>query len=115
MKIPILFITMITLTVIANIYLKLGASAPVANRIIFGMFGWRTLAGLFAFGCAGLLYAWLLKWLPLNVAQSFTAVQFIAVIAASSIFLSEPISMQRWAGIMLITAGLLVIGLTTES
>jgi drug/metabolite transporter (DMT)-like permease len=59
-----------------------------------------------------LIYAWILAFLPLNVAQSFTAAQFIAVILASAVFLSEPIPVARWLGIALIFVGILVVSLT---
>lgn len=98
--------------VAANIMLKLGAAAAASDRIIFGLFGWKSAVGLVLFGCGGLLYAVLLRRLPLNVAQSFTAAQFVGVIAAASLMLSEPISPVRWIGIACICVGILLVGLT---
>jgi undecaprenyl phosphate-alpha-L-ara4N flippase subunit ArnE len=71
---------------------------------------WRVLAGLALYGCAGIAYAWLLQWLPLNVAQSFAAAQYVAVIIASALLLSEEISLARWIGIALIAIGIVVVG-----
>ena len=57
---------------------------------------------------AGMIYSWVLRWMPLNVAQSFTSIQFVAVILASSVIL-EPITVGRWIGIALIGAGIAVV------
>jgi drug/metabolite transporter (DMT)-like permease len=102
------FMTMIGFTVAANLLLKLAADRqdlPVLLALVNGY----TVVGFFAYACAGIIYAWLLKSLPLNVAQSFSAAQFVAVIVASSVVLSEPIGLLRWGGIMLIAAGILVV------
>jgi undecaprenyl phosphate-alpha-L-ara4N flippase subunit ArnE len=112
MKIAIGFVLMIALTVIANILMKLGASVPTSHRPVFGLVAWQTCAGISMFGVAVIIYSVLLQWLPLNVAQSFAAFQFIAVIGASAYFLAEPISFGRWAGILLIAAGILTVGIT---
>jgi undecaprenyl phosphate-alpha-L-ara4N flippase subunit ArnE len=48
----------------------------------------------------------------LNVAQSFAAFQFVAVILAAWLILGEPISLVRGAGIMLICAGIFLVGLS---
>src|SRR4051794_41829333 len=78
--------------------LKLGASAPASDRVLFGALSWKSVAGLVLFGCGGLLYAFLLRWVPLNVAQSFAAAQFIGVIAAASPMLNQPHSPGGWDG-----------------
>ena len=101
--------------IIANLMLKLGASAPASDRIVFGMLSWKSVAGLALFGCGGLLYAFLLRWIPLHVAQSFTAAQFIGVVAAASLMLNEPISPVRWVGIGLIGVGILLVGVTARA
>jgi drug/metabolite transporter (DMT)-like permease len=114
MRIALSFIIMITFTVIANVFMKLGATVPMADRPIFGLVAWQSCAGIAMFGGAVIVYSVLLQWLPLNVVQSFAASQFIAVIAASAYFLAEPISLGRWIGILLIAAGILTVGLSGE-
>lgn len=106
------FVAMICCTVAANLLLKQGAMVPAAERVILGFLGWKSFAGLAMFGLGGLIYSWILRWLPLNVAQSFAAAQFVAVIAASSIVLAEPITSARWLGILLIALGILLVGLS---
>ncbi len=44
---------MIAFTVAANLMLKLGAGVTEAQRILFGILGWRSMAGLALFGCGG--------------------------------------------------------------
>jgi drug/metabolite transporter (DMT)-like permease len=108
-----LFLCMISCTVAANLLLKLGASDPRSSFLI-GIASWRTFFGLTAFGMAAIFYTFVLKIFPLNLAQSFTAFQFIAVICAASFFLGEPISTGRWLGIALIAAGIAVVAVTDQ-
>lgn len=114
MKLVLALIAMISCTVVANLLLKVGGAVPAAQRVVLGLFGWQTGAGVVAFGCALLLYAWVLRVLPLNIAQCFTAAQFICVILASAVILSEHIPPVRWFGISMIFFGILVVSLTTD-
>jgi drug/metabolite transporter (DMT)-like permease len=113
MKVVLCFVLMISCTVAANLLMKAGAIAGPDGRILKAVH-WKTLIGFAAFGLAGLIYAWLLKWLPLNVAQSFAAAQFIAVILASAIVLAEPVSAPRWLGITFIAVGIALVGATID-
>jgi len=61
------FAAMIALTVAANLLLKLGAGVTEAQRVLFGILGWKSMAGLALFGCGGVVYAFLLRQVPLNV------------------------------------------------
>ena len=49
------FTAVIACTVAANLMLKLGAGVPEAERILFGVFGWKSAAGLALFGCGGII------------------------------------------------------------
>jgi len=104
---------MISCTVAANLLLKLGASDP-KTAFLVGIASWRTFLGLTAFGMAAILYTFVLKVFPLNLAQSFTALQFIAVICAAALILDEPISAGRWFGIGLIAAGIAVVAVADQ-
>ena len=55
------FVAVIACTVAANLMLKLGASVPEAQRVLFGLLGWKSAAGLALFGCDGIVYALLLR------------------------------------------------------
>jgi drug/metabolite transporter (DMT)-like permease len=94
----------------ANVLLKIGANQPAEQRFLFGIIGWHALAGFFCWGLAALFYAWVLQWLPLNIAQSLLALQFVGIIVACKVLLDEPIDPLRWVGIGLIFAGILVVG-----
>jgi drug/metabolite transporter (DMT)-like permease len=109
MKIVLTYVMMISLTVIANLLLKMGAVAEDSSKWFGFINGW-IIGGLAAFGTSALFYILVLKWLPLHVAQSFAAMQFIAVILASSLVLHEPITPLRWVGIAIIFVGILVVG-----
>ena len=110
MKVVLTFIAMITFTVIANLLLKTGATAAPTQGYITHLFNWRILTGLFSFATAACFYILVLQWLPLNVAQSFAAAQFVAVILASTWVLSEPIGAAQWTGITLIALGIAIVG-----
>ena len=112
MRIFLAFALMIACTVVGNIFMKLGASVPFAERPLLGLVAWQSCAGVAVFAAAVIIYSILLQWMPLNVAQSFAAFQFVAVIVASAWFLGEPISGARWLGIVLIVAGIIAVGMS---
>ena len=103
---------MIGCTVAANVLLKMGAMIPAAERAIMGVWDWRTLLGFVFFGSAAVIYSAILQWMPLNVAQSIAASQFVAVILASALILAEPIPLVRLVGILLIVAGIVVVSIS---
>lgn len=112
MKIALTFLTMIACTVVANLLMKIGASGMDAGAAGFmaRLFSWRVMLGLSVFGASAMLYLLILSWIPLSVAQSFAAAQFIAVILASWIILAEPIAAMQWLGMGLIAIGIAVVG-----
>jgi len=110
MNVVLGFLVMIACTVLANLLMKQGAAAGPADRVFLGIMGLRTFFGFCVFALAGLLYSWVLRFMPLNVAQSFASLQFVAVILASSIVLAEPISAGRWLGIGFIAVGVALVG-----
>lgn len=117
MKTTVALILMISCTITANLLLKIGAMSPPGGNFEFRnvAIAWQSLTGILAFGCALLIYAWVLRSVPLNVAQAFAAFQFVGVVLASAILLSEAIPPMRWVGLALISAGILLVGLTIPS
>ena len=111
MKIALTYAAMISFTVTANLLLKTGAVSvdPTQGPLAY-LLNWRILLGLLSFGLAACFYILILHWLPLNVAQSYTAVQFVAVILASTWILAEPIGTSQWIGISLIAVGISMVG-----
>jgi drug/metabolite transporter (DMT)-like permease len=111
MKIAVLLTLTISLTVVANLLMKLGA-ADQRSVMLLRLISWRTGLGLGTFAGAAALYSLVLRILPLNVAQSLAAAQFIAVILASTIVLGEVVSVQRWLGVAMISGGIVIVALS---
>jgi drug/metabolite transporter (DMT)-like permease len=101
-------LAMISCCVAANLLMKVGSQDP-PSPLLLGFLSWRTVLGLAAFGFGGLFYAAALRFLPLNLAQSYAAAQFIAVIVAAKLVLGEPVPPARWVGISMIMAGILIV------
>lgn len=113
MRIFASFVVMISLTVTANLLLKSGATAPrIEAGEWLGLVNWQVAAGLATFALSAVFYLWILTKLPLNVAQSFAAFQFVAVILAAWLILGEPIGVLRATGIGLICGGIFLVGLS---
>ena len=114
MKSAVLVVVMITFTVVANLLLKTGATMgrEAGGALWMQLLNWRIIAGLASFGVAGIAYTGVLRLVPLNVALSFTAAQWVATVAASAFVLSEPIGGLRLAGLGLIAAGIAVVAST---
>jgi undecaprenyl phosphate-alpha-L-ara4N flippase subunit ArnE len=113
MKTALLVVAMITCTVVANLLLKTGAMEGRGEAVWWmQVANWKIAAGLASFGTAALLYIIVLRILPLNVALSYTAAQWIATVAASAYVLSEPIGGLRLAGLALIAAGIAIVAST---
>jgi len=110
MKVVLVLCGMVSFTVIANLLLKTGAIAGTPGQGIGHLVNWRVLLGFVSFGVAACFYTALMQWVPLNVATSFAAAQFVAVIVAARFFLSEPIDWMQWAGIALIALGISLVG-----
>ena len=106
---------MISGMVSANLLLKVGSSGPASRWFALPpVLNLYVVGSMAAFAVAFGFYFLILRTTPLNVAQSLAAAQFIAIIIAANLVLGEPIGLLRWAGIALITAGILLIGLSVE-
>ena len=82
------------------------------QKLLLGLFGWRTLGGFFAFGLALIAYTMLLKYVPLHFAASVTSAKFIGVVLAAAFLLQERVHSQQWTGMALIAIGILVVSLS---
>jgi drug/metabolite transporter (DMT)-like permease len=110
MKIALGMLIIVASTIVANVLLKLGAVSDDSSKIFFRVLGWTGIAGLCFYAVAGLIYAWVLKFIPLHLAQVIVAAQFIGVILAARLFLSENINAAQWGGVALIAAGIVITG-----
>ena len=68
------------------------------------------LTALLLYGVATLLWVWILRRVPLNVAYPFTALAFVFVPAIGVFLLNEPLSARLFAGTLLIVAGICIAG-----
>jgi len=110
MKIVLAYVLIVLFVVTGNLLLKLGANiSDHSEGWIRELVNWKVISGFGCFGLAGIIYLLILTKLPLNLAQSFVSVQFVAVVLASYFILSEPIGIMRWTGIALITCGIFII------
>jgi len=72
-------------------------------------------SGMAAYAIALGMYLILLTRLPLNVATSIAALNFVAVLLASRIVLGEPIPPLRYVGFGCILLGIYVVSLTQRA
>lgn len=111
MKVFIAYTFIVSLVVTGNLLLKLGANISSHTGAWYQeLINWKVIGGFTCFGLAGIIYLLVLTKLPLNMAQSFVSIQFVAVVLASYFLLGEPIGVMRWTGIALITLGVFIIG-----
>jgi len=115
-KVFLSFVAMISCTVMANILLKIGATGmrPGGDAYISKLFSWQVSVGIVCLGIAALLYLYILSFTPLNLAQSFAAAQFVAVVLAARVFLNEPILSLQWVGMICIAFGIVIVGLANK-
>lgn len=115
MKIFLAFVAIMVLTATANLLMKTGAmQASSGTAHWMAMLNWRVIGGIFGLGLAAFIYVWLLRWLPLNIVQSFGAAQFIVTVVAAAVILHERISPGQWIGIILIACGISIVAWYTE-
>jgi drug/metabolite transporter (DMT)-like permease len=108
MTVVLTFAFILTNSVVANLFLKVG-SADAPARLLLGFMSWRSFIGLCFFGVGGLAYSYAMRLVPLNVAQSVMSIQYITIILASAFILGEVITPMRILGIALIASGVLCV------
>jgi len=90
-----------------QILFKLAARAGEASSAAFpwDIVNVWLIAALAVYGGATLLWVWLLKTLPLNVAYPFVGFAFVIVPVLASLLLGESLDWRHLAGGLLIAAG----------
>lgn len=100
---------------IGQILFKL-AARQLEEQSLAGAFmanAWKNvylLSAIVLYGMATLLWVWVLRRVPLNVAYPFTALAFVVVPMASFFLLDEPLSARLILGSFLIVAGICIAG-----
>jgi multidrug transporter EmrE-like cation transporter len=70
----------------------------------------RLWAGLTLFGISSLFWMVVLSRVPLSVAYPFVGVSYIAIVLLSRLILHEHVPLLRWVGVLVVAAGIAIIG-----
>ena len=112
-----LILLSVTAGVAGQTAIKLGVSQPGASDAaanfgsLLGMiFGSPfVLLGLFLYAMGALAWIAVLAHMDLSLAYPFLALNFVLVALASKLVLGESLPPLRWAGILVICAGILLV------
>lgn len=94
---------------------KLGAVGNSPAALIGALFHPWVAAGVALLILWTLTHMALLSWADLSYVMPVTAIGYVVTAFAARIFLSEAVSPARWAGIVLVTAGVTLVGRTASS
>lgn len=101
----------VILTAIANILFKVGSDHTPGGSLL-GLASFGSVAVCVGIGCMiASLFAWLhaLRFVPLIIAYSLAAATQVIIPLGCWFFLGEQISLVRWAGIFVVTMGIVII------
>lgn len=104
----LLMLPVVAINVCASLLLKTGALSP-PSAIFLNLLNWRSFSGLMCFGIGGLAYAWLLRYVPLSVAQAVLASQYIFTVLGAWLLLHESIDRVQGLGFALVAIGLALV------
>jgi len=71
---------------------------------------WRVLGGMVLMTAFFALYALALSWADLSFVLPLTAMSYLVELLFAHFFLRETVTLTRWLGTLLITAGVAVVG-----
>jgi drug/metabolite transporter (DMT)-like permease len=92
--------------VASQFLLKAGADAP---DFISQLFRPASIAGLFGYGIAALLYMLALRKLPVSIAYPSVSFSYVLVAILAHLFFNEPLGWPQMAGIALIIVGVVLL------
>jgi small multidrug resistance pump len=99
----------IALGVVGQLVLKHGADRNAQGGFLAQYLDPVTIVGLGIYFVAALLYILALKRIPLGIAYSSISFSYVAVTLAAHFFWGEPLGLQQFAALALITGGILVL------
>ncbi|MBE1446251.1 multidrug transporter EmrE-like cation transporter [Paenibacillus sp. OAS669] len=70
---------------------------------------WPVIAGIGSYGLSSIFWLLALKQFPLSTAYPMISLSYILVMVLSFFLFQETLSVQKWCGAILISAGVLVI------
>ena len=68
--------------------------------------------GLFLFGISAIFWLVVLSRVPLSVAYPFVGLSYILIVAFSRLVLNESVPLLRWVGVIVVAAGIVIVGLS---
>ena len=90
-----------------------GAKEGVVLRVFAGLFG--AVLGVALLIVWTLTHMALLSWADLSYVMPVTAISYVVTAFAARLFLGESVSTARWIGIVLVTAGVTLVGRTAAA
>jgi multidrug transporter EmrE-like cation transporter len=106
----------IILGAVGQVFFKLGMSKSRVENLSPAFVGeivrnpWVWAGGI-SYGLSFVLWLYVLKFFPLSVARPLTSLGYILTYFLSVIFIAESFTALRLAGIVLITAGVILVAL----
>ena len=111
-----LVVISVTLSAFGQTAFKIGvervnfvADAGVAHKVLAFAASPHIIVGLLFYGVGTLFWLFALRTLDLSLAYPFVAISFIVVFLIGILALGEPFNMTRFAGLLIITLGLVVM------
>jgi drug/metabolite transporter (DMT)-like permease len=116
LKTALFAVVVILSNVIGNFFLKRGMTADLASPLdyITVLFRPWVAAGVLLLILWTLSRMALLSWADLSYVLPVTAIGYVLVALEGVWFLGEHIAPRRWAGILLIVAGVALVGAATD-
>ena len=72
----------------------------------------RLWIGLGLFGVSSLFWLVVLSRVPLSLAYPFVGISYVVIVGFSAFVLHERVPLLRWAGVLVIVAGIILVGLS---
>ena len=106
----LLVLASISMGVVGQLLLKMGASTPVLapGDLIRNLLRPTTLVALLLYGGATLLWITVLSRAALSYAYPLLGLNYALIVLLSAWILHEPVSVHRWVGVLVIVIGFLV-------
>jgi drug/metabolite transporter (DMT)-like permease len=116
LKTALFAVLVILSNVIGNFFLKRGMAAGLSSPLEYVTVLFRpwVAAGVLLLILWTLSRMALLSWADLSYVLPVTAIGYVLVALEGVWFLGERIAPRRWAGILLIVAGVALVGATTD-
>ena len=109
--IVLLVLLALSMGVVGQVLLKLGAHTPVHGvaDLAGNLFRSITLTALAMYGVATLLWITALSRAALSYVYPMLGLGYVLVVIVSAMLLHEAIPIQRWIGVLLVALGFIVV------